>query len=123
MRKETKTKIAVIKEETAEQFERAVNSKVDELEGKSPTLEFVKEAGWCAYVLYQEEVEVLETAADRYQAMGIRLKCGQCPYRENPKEKRVRYTSCTLGDRQGIAYGDPACNLLYEMLEKGEVQL
>ena len=122
--KKKKKQIAVITAERGSDFEREVNERLEQVAGCEPDIIFKMDTDChIAYITWEETVEALETAADRYNAMGIKLKCGQCPYRERPKDKRVRYTSCTLGDRQGIAYGDPACDRLYEMLEKGEVQL
>lgn len=120
------TQFAVVKGETAEEFSERLNEKMRELKGKRPEVEF---DGLTAYIKYSETVSHPESLADEYEILGISFHCSQCPafiprYREDGEpDHRCRKGGCPHTSFKRTRSDSIACDLLYEMLRKGEVRL
>lgn len=126
MRNETMQQFAVVRGETAEELTEALNSKLMELKGKSPKVEF---DGLTAYIKYSETIRHPECLADEYEMIGARFICEQCPAyiprcRENGQpDKRCKKGGCPHTEFKKTYAESTACDLLYEMLMKGQVRL
>lgn len=79
-------------------------------------LTFNNNMGFCAYLLWDERIEVAETLADEYELKGIKFMCQDCPMFRPSDDRRVKYTTCDHGERM-CYHSQDACGWFYEQLE------
>lgn len=112
----------VIQSATAGGFEDELNAALREVaeKGAKYELQFNNNAGMCAYIVYEERIQVAETLADEYELRGEEYRCSECPLFRPSPDKRVKYTTCGHGVRRCDA-NQWACEWFYEQLEKGGI--
>lgn len=112
----------IIQSATAGGFENELNAALREVaeKGARYELQFNNNAGLCAYIVYEQSVQVPETLADEYELRGEEYRCSECPLFKPSDDKRVKYTTCGHGVRRCEA-NHYACEYFYEQLEKGGI--
>ena len=103
-------------------FQTKLNAALDELnrKGVQYELQFNNTMGFCAYIVYEEIIEVCETVKDEYEEVGELHKCIECPFFMRPTDGRRKYTRCPKTSK--LAAGtDSCCELFYRMLDTGEI--
>lgn len=100
--------IVVVQAETAEEFQKAFNDKLRELEYSDPQVEFHHGAGFCAYIIY----------SDNSQFVGIvepenRCLCDSCMKCVEPPRRRVKWRKCAL---LGSVHGRDVCKHYMEVI-------
>lgn len=119
MRYDDITKIKVVHEETAEDFERKLNVILSNV--KNPKIEWNNNKGFCAYVTYTEEVATVDDIKDVFHSEGVYWHCRNCPYAEKTTDKRRKRVGCKIRPT-GMTYKDSeACDFLYRQLLSGEL--
>ena len=123
MRKESLSKIAVVRSADPDEFTVLVNTKMDELAELNPTHQIVNNGDTLtAIITYQETHTIIETIADEYHAEGIYFLCKHCPYLDDPHDKRIKRCTCRYAN-SGIAYKDSeACEVFYRALKRGDIK-
>lgn len=112
----------IVQGNSAEDFQDRLNKALSHIaeRGVKYELQFNMQLGFCAFVVYEEKIQVAETLADEYELAGEEYRCSECPMYVLSGDKRVKYTTCKHGVRRCTA-NDYACDWFYEALEKGEV--
>ena len=77
--------------------------------------------GHYAKVRWSERITIPEDARDRANIKGVNLCCGECPFFVLQNDRRIKHSVCNQGTRTW--YEKAACVELYEMIEKGEIEL
>ena len=118
MKSERKRHVHVIDGERsarAMQFEHDINTVLDD----SPDAEIIfdKHQPFLAYVVCTETIEIPTTVREAYEMRGEHHTCKECPYWEQPTDRRMKYARCELGESVGKQ--TPACDLFYKMLNEG----
>lgn len=104
-----------------EAFDREINAIYQQATsaGQTPEVHYFDSLGLCASVRFYAQVEIPETAKDRYQLKGIQHTCADCPHFRPSFDGRVKWTSCEVGgclsSRENLA-----CEAYYEDLERRE---
>lgn len=119
MRYITKKRIKVIHQETAEGFEREMNSAYASIKGNVRTV-FNMAQGFCAYLTYEEDEAIPENIRDEYILNGERFRCFECPFYVPPEDKRRRHGSCKL--KAATAPDDDACLHFYKQYSLGNIE-
>ena len=122
MKRETFRQFIILECDSAQEFQEKLNLAMREHATKHPEVEFNKNKGHSAYISWTEEVTIVESIADEFAMKGIRYVCGECPFFELSKDKRVKYTTCGC-DVKNTYYERPACESLYEKIKRGEIVL
>lgn len=108
-----------------DEFDKWVNDEV--LKHSAQNVEVIRRLdvdGHCAYVVWDEETIIPETASDRLQLKGIDIRCGDCPFFELPNDKRIKFIKCEKSNEPVRSHFDRrACEWLCEQVEKGEVEI
>ena len=126
------TKVKTIASDNAFDFDTRLNGFTDKLDAQGIPYEVQLNptAGYLAFVTYKKEVKVAENAKDRYELLGERHECRECPFYVIPTDGRVRHTRCSITkDEEGNPSGQHTrrdsccCEEFYELLEKGRIQL
>ena len=122
MKVTTMKQAKIIQAATAGGFQDELNEALREIaeRGCKYELRFNDNAGLCAYIVYEERVQVAECLADEYEMRGEEYRCSECPLFRPSADKRVRYTTCGHGVRRCEA-NDHACDYFYEQMEKGGI--
>lgn len=126
MREQSYQQYAIVQANSAAILTDLLNSKLKELKGKDPKVEF---DGLTARICYTERFDVPEDLGEEYSLVGVNLKCSDCPFFE-PVEKtdgtvdeRRKWGKCPCAE-YGRAYSDgAACETLFKMLNGGEIKL
>ena len=114
----------IITGSTAQEFQEKLNEALNSIasNGRKHEIQFNMNMGLCAYILYDERLEIPESIADEYELKGETYDCGECPMFRPSDDRRVKYTTCAKGYRRR-GYCDPCCDWFYEALEGGEITL
>lgn len=126
MRIESMQQFAVVRGETAEELTEQLNRKLRELKGKNPQVKF---EGLTAYIKYSEAIQHPECLGDEYELIGARFSCDQCPAyipkcrRDGSIDRRCKVGGCPNTEYKKTYGRASACDLLYEMLMKGQVKI
>lgn len=122
MRRESVTKVAVVRSTDPEEFANLFNSKMDELADNKPTHQITDTGSIISAVItYQETYNFADSVADEFHFEGIRYLCKHCPYLEDPNDKRVKYCKCKFAEL-GMTHKDhEACEYFYRQLKAGNV--
>ena len=124
----TTTKLfAIVRETQAHQFEARLNETLLSLSDKSPTVTFSETGDYMtARIEYEHEVE-RETAP--VSETGYRFSCEDCPFfehllkKDGTKDERIKYGNCPSAKYGRTLKHSAACEILYRMIENGEVSL
>lgn len=114
----------IIAASTAEEFEKRLNAELSHLDASRVKyeLQFNHTMGFCAYIVYENTVQIPETIQDEFELVGERHTCRDCPYWVHPTKGNVKYTRCEI--TPGIhGATSPCCERFYEMLYNGEIEL
>lgn len=128
MRREVFQQYAIVAADSAQDLTEQLNAKLRELSAKRPQVTF---EGLIARISYTEEAHFIEDLSDEYEAVGIKLKCQDCPLFQPVRkmdgsiDKRAKWGGCEYSP---LGYGQTtkcsnACNRLFEMINSGEVRL
>lgn len=125
---ETKAKrYAIVRETSAHQFEECLNQKLNELRDLTPTVTFSETGDYLiARIEYEDVVRVPDVPITE---TGFRFTCEDCPNfehilkRDGTIDQRIKYGNCPIS-KFGRTFKDTAaCEVLYRMIEGGEVSL
>lgn len=117
------TRHKTIQTKSPKEFDEQLERLLEEVALNEPNVTriFDSNAGHIAYVSWTVTVIKAEDVRDEYEMNGISYHCGDCPYYEHPKDKRIVYSTCGLGQRAN--FGKRACVELYEKIQKGDVNM
>lgn len=117
---------AIVAADSAQTLTERLNVKLIELRDKNPTVTF---EGMIARIKYEEREEIPESLAEEYEAQGIRLTCGDCPYfcptikADGTIDQRSKWGGCHVTELGRTSKCSRACDRLYRMLNNGEVRI
>lgn len=122
MKRETITKIAVVRSHDPEEFENLFNSKIDELAACEPSHQIMDNGDiLSAIITFKEHYNIVDCIADEFHAEGIYYLCKHCPFLDDPHDKRVKRCTCKYADL-GMTHKDhEACEYFYRQLKAGKV--
>lgn len=123
MKREEKVQIEVVTGETPQEFQKNFNDAMDLLAEYDPQYEFNHAMGFCAYITYNKKIYVMDCVADEFHAEGIHYHCRNCPYMEDPRDKRVKYCTCKYHPLGRTHKDHEACEMLYKEVKQGRVKL
>lgn len=122
MRSEDFSQIKVIQTESASEFEERINSSMRELAVKRPECKLIEGKGFCAIITYTEHIQIIETVADEYHAEGIYFSCKNCPYLDDPHDKRIKNCTCKYSNTGYTHKDSDACEVFYRALKRGDIK-
>ena len=125
--KTTTKRFAIVRETQAHQFEARLNETLFSLRDKTPTVTFSETGDYMtARIEYEDIIEREEAPVSE---TGYRFHCVDCPYFEHLLKKdgtvdeRIKYGNCPSAQYGRTLKNSAACELLYRMIENGEVSL
>lgn len=123
MRIDQVIRIAAIHADTAEDFERKFNARMDELEGFKITERKIEISGgsFDAVLVYEETHRTPDSVADEYHFEGIRFLCKHCPHLDDPKDRRVKHCTCKYAELGMTHKEHEACEIFYRQLKAGRI--
>ena len=123
----TTKRFAIVRETEAHQFEERLNETLFSLKDKSPLVTFSETGDYMtARIEYEEQTEREDVPVSE---TGYRFHCIDCPYFEHLLKKdgtvdeRIKYGNCPSAKFGRTLKNSTACDLLYRMIENGEVSL
>lgn len=99
--------LVIVKADTPEEFQEAFNSKLRELDEFDPTYEFHHGAGYCAYIIYSDNEEIIGRIKKK-----TRYLCDSCMKCVEPPAPRVKWRKCAL---YGGVHGRMECEHYLEV--------
>lgn len=125
--KTTTKRFAIVRETEAHQFEERLNETFLRLKDKSPKIEFSETGDYMnARFEYEEQIE-RETVP--VSESGYLFTCEECPCFEHLLKKdgtvdeRIKYGNCDFAQYGRTLKKSKACEVLYRLIENGEVSL
>lgn len=126
MRRAKIPKIKIIQSKSGKVFEDSFNQSMVELfeQGhEDPDYRIDHGSGeFTAIVIYQETKELIDTVADEFHAEGIYYKCNDCPYMEDPQDKRIKWCNCKMASLGRTHRTNEACEFFYRQLKAGRIE-
>lgn len=121
---QTGKKFEAVSGKDAFDFEVKLNAALDALnrQGVKYELSFNHNVGFCAYIVWEERMEIPETVRDEYEQVGEKHNCIECPYFVRPTDGRRKNTRCPKIGKLTRA-DDCCCDLFYEELDKGMLKI
>lgn len=116
----TRKQLTVIQEHTAQEFQQKFNQAMTMLADKEPEVMFNEALGFCAYITYNEQDTVIESAEDEFATRGIKFFCVDCPYLQEDADKRIKRHFCPITQSRH-SMNDSACGQFYELVQEGTV--
>jgi hypothetical protein len=127
MLNEERMRVKYIVADTWPEHEKAYNDFLDEIDGKkiveSTKPERNNKGEIVVTITYIEEVNVRESIVDDFHEEGIRYVCAQCPYCEDPHDKRRKWCKCKFKRIGRTRRDSEVCRYFYALLAAGEVDL
>jgi len=114
--------IAVVHGEDPKDFQEQFNEKMKELAEFKPTFEFMSKHELTAIISYIYKERVMDCVADEFHAEGIHYLCKNCPYMDDPKDKRVMRCGCKYSDLGMTHKMHEACEIFYRDLKAGKIE-
>ena len=117
---------AIVRGDTATDFEEQLNARIRELSDFHPEVRF---DGLTAYISYKITQYTPETQAEANQLKGIDFRCIDCPMfdeirNENGEiDHRYKYGNCEMAERGRTYKDNAACDYLFELIRSGRVGL
>ena len=117
---------AIVRGDTASDFEEQLNARIRELSDCHPEVRF---DGLTAYISYKVTQLTPETQAELNELNGIDYRCSDCPMfdeirNENGEiDRRYKYGNCEMAERGRTYKDDHACDYLFELIRSGRVGL
>lgn len=122
MRRETVTKVAVVRSTDPDEFANLFNKKMDELAANEPTHQITDNGVVISAVItYLERYNFIDCVADEFHAEGIRYLCKHCPYLDDPHDKRIKRCTCKYAELGMTHKEHEACEYFYRQLKAGNV--
>ena len=124
MKTKTKTIRRIVSEHDPAEYERAFNDMSEKLSRFSPKIKDVFEDGrFTSIFSYEVTEKIPENAKDRAELEGIRYLCKNCPHMVNDGDRRKKRRPCDAREF-GTTFEDcDACNLFYEELLQGKIEV
>ena len=125
MRKETFVQIEVVEGETAKDLQCNFNSKMREL-AQANCKVFrdkldINADDLIAVILYEVTESYMDCVADEFHAEGIYFHCRNCPYLEDPKDRRVKHCNCKYAEYGHTHKDSEACEMFYKQMKQNKV--
>ena len=117
---------AIVRGDTATDFEEQLNARIRELSEYHTEVKF---DGLTAYISYKVTQYTPETQAEANQLKGIDFRCNDCPMfdeirNENGEvDHRYKYGNCEKAERGRTYKDNAACDYLFELIRSGRVGL
>lgn len=129
MRTESYSQISVVRADDPIDFQDAYNDRIRSLSQNHKIINDgsdkirIREDGSClAVITYEEVSHIADCVADEFHAEGIRYLCRNCPYLDDPADKRKKRCTCRYAD-YGVTHKDhEACEVFYRDLKAGRVK-
>ena len=125
--KTTTKRFAIVREKEAHQFEERLNETWAQLKDKSPKVEFSETGDYMtARFEYEEQIEREDVPVSE---TGYKFVCEDCPRfeyllkKDGTVDERIKYGNCDLAKYGRTLKKMQACEMLYRMIENGEVSL
>lgn len=83
--------ITVIQADTAEKFQEALNSKLRELEQQKPEIEFNHGKGFCAYLIYSDNSQIVGGVKPANRCI-----CDTCMRCQEPPRPHALWRKCDI---------------------------
>lgn len=123
MRVDEYQQIVAIRTEYAKKFEEEVNAKLKELAEYRPKLETqLLDDSFKAIITYTMRERVMDSVADEFHAEGIHYLCKNCPYLDDPHDKRVMRCGCRYAELGTTHKLHEACEVFYKGLKAGNIK-
>lgn len=74
-----------------------------------------------AIITYYLSTKEINSVADEFHSEGIHFLCRNCPYLEDPKDKRIKYCNCKYAELGRTHKDHEACELFYREVKTGLV--
>ena len=131
MKRSSYEQFAIVSSDSAPLFEKQLNEKMYELRDNYPEVKFSDSIPLYAQVKYRVETVAPESISDEFEMVGASFVCEQCPYfvpatnKSGSEDLRCKVGDCTQESNElGRTYKTtPACDALYELIQKREVKL
>lgn len=129
MRSESFQQYSIVKCDSPQLFTDQLNAELKRLKYNHPTVKFSEHDTLCAYISYTEYVHIAEDLGDEYELEGVRIVCEQCPLFDPIRNKDgslnqvVKYGDCPYSQYGRTYKTTRACDILYQMISRGEVKL
>lgn len=121
MKTERKRLIKVIATRSPTEFEDRYNEAVRELEVVDSSISCNQE-GFVAILTYEVVISEPDSIADEFKAQGISFKCDECPYMEDPQDKRVKWVHCRYASTGMTHRYHDACEIMYRDVKAGTIK-
>ena len=125
--KTTTKRFAIVRETSAQSFEERLNEAMLKLSDKSPKVSFSETGDYMtARIEYEYETESVTAPVSE---TGYRFSCEDCPFfehllkKDGTKDERIKYGNCPSAKYGRTLKQSAACEILYRMIENGEVSL
>ncbi len=76
-----------------------------------------------AIVIMSELREMFDCIADEYHAEGIYYFCDDCPYMDDPQDRRVKWVNCRISKTGKTHRSNQACDFFYKELRAGRIEV
>ena len=125
--KTTTKRFAIVRETEAHQFEARLNETLFSLRDKFPKVTFSETGDYMTARLEYEEA--IEPEVVPVSETGYKFTCEQCPFfehllkKDGTVDKRIQYGNCPSAQFGRTFKNTTACEILYRMIENGEVSL
>ena len=122
MKNEKVTKVAIVRSSDPREFEAMFNARIDALADFNPTPKITDTGDIISAVItYQETHHIVDSIADEFHFEGIRYLCRNCPYLDDPHDRRIKHCKCVYSE-YGMTHKDhEACEYFYRQLKAGKV--
>lgn len=126
MKSQSIQQFAIVKADSAAQFEEQLNARMAELSKCNPQVRF---DGLTAYISYTKTVRVAECLADQYELEDVRFHCSDCPEfqailkEDGTEDKRRKYGECQYAEYKRAYRDSTACDVLFQLIKEGRIGL
>lgn len=126
MRRAKIPKIKIIQSKSGKVFEDTFNQSMCDLFDagyEDPEYRIDHGSGeFTAIVIFSETREIFDSIADEYHAEGIFYYCEDCPYMEDPHDKRIKWCKCKIASLGTTHRSNKACEFFYKELRAGRIE-
>ena len=117
-------KYRTIDEQSAKEFDDALNQAVEDLAEFEPKVTFLDK--FCARIEFypREKIKVIvKTVRDEFRLDGVYYHCRNCPYLEVPDDRRVKWGKCKYAS-SGLSHKNhEACEFFYKQVKQNAVDV
>lgn len=123
MRVDKFPQIAVIESDTAQEFEAEFNRRAKDLNANKSSVTTMYDNGkFVALIEYECVERTIDTVTDEFHMEGIKYICDECPYMEDPDDKRVMHVDCKYAEFGRTHRKQEACELFYRQIKQGKIK-